>query len=133
MSNQFPPESYGTHLSNSLVVELGHADIFPSVTPLVVPASGVVQSALILTHDFSCVTFGFSAAGALTCSIETFLDEEGTIPLATYTSSSGTTGFAFINDPSANPQFKAIKLSLANAGGSQVAVSSVMALVKTIA
>lgn len=111
----FPPQQYGTHLSNSLTVQLDAQHLFD--TPVSVGAGDTITSSLVLTSDFNAAAFGFSAPADLTGALTMYLDDEGTIVAGTEDIASGTSGVA------ASPAgllFRAVKVSLTNAGTSAV-------------
>ncbi len=119
----FPPYDYGVHAAAANTAALNELVLF--TTPGSVPASGNIQSSIINIHDYQHAAFGFLAGGDLTASIQTFLDEEGTIPSGSPTTLSTAATSGVVETP-VNTIFRSVQVTLSNAGTSAVSLTKAL-------
>ncbi len=128
MSLTFPSNEYGSHPAAPLTVVFHYYDYFPAGAASV-PATTTISSAVIPTHDYVSVALGFAAAGALTCSIAYYLDEDGDILAGTQTLATAATS-GVVQTP-IGAIFRAIKVSLTNATAAAIAVTDAHTVIRS--
>ncbi len=123
----FPPYNYGVHEAATNTAAVNELVLFTS--PGSVPASGNLQSGIINTHDYQQAAFGFVASGNLTCSVQAFLDEAGTIPNGSAVTLSTAAGSGVVQLPSGTV-FRSVQVTLTNGGTSAVSLTKALLVVR---
>lgn len=121
----FPPEDFGLRLGADKTSQIPLQMLFPATSS--VPAMGSL-STTILTYDYAVLAAGFLAPSPLTLTIQPYLDDGALIATGAPVTVSGPTGAI---ETSRGLVFRSAVITVANAGGSPVVLTNLIAVARS--
>ncbi len=110
---------YGIQQGAALTRELIFSDL-GLTTPLSVAAGGTLATPVIETYDYKYFALGATASGALSVSVQEYLDVAGTVPQGAALTASVTAAGALNVNSAGDVVFRSIKITFSNSGTAAV-------------